>query len=241
MTKTPAARSCGQAGVTLVELLISIMILGIVTTFLIGGWISLQDSYAQSVESDNARAEVRDAVARMSHEIRGAQSMTLGTSVSSPFTFASPTEIDFYSSYNNAGVRADGSGTGALRLTRIYLDTGGTTPQKTLYWQRDTNGSGSFDSADHKMVLASDVVNNSIANTKVSPQTSYSAIFSYAYTDSSGDLTTADTIASGNLTKIISVRIHLIVDANLEHTPAPASLETTVRPRNTPANLQEEQ
>ena len=56
-------------------------------------------------------------------------------------------EATFYSAYNQPGVADDGSGTGALRLTRIWLDTSGSTPQKTLYWQRDTNGNGVIDAA----------------------------------------------------------------------------------------------
>ena len=60
------------------------------------------------------------------------------------------------------GQRADGSGTGVLRLTRFYLDTSGSAAQKTLYWQRDTNASGGFDSADRKIVLARNVVNTSV-------------------------------------------------------------------------------
>lgn len=221
----------GQAGITLVELLISMIILGIVTTFLIAGWISLQNSYAYSVKTNNARAQVRDAVARMSREIRDAQPLALTTPAQSPFTLANPMEVDFYSAFNNPGTSADGTGTGVLRLTRVYLDTSGSAPQKTLYWQRDMNSNGLFtDSADRKIVLASSVVNNSV------PNTSYSAIFSYGYRDGSGNFTTADTIANANLATIISVQIHLIVDVNLKHAPVYADLQTTVRPRNAPQN-----
>jgi hypothetical protein len=62
------------------------------------------------------------------------------------------------------------------------------------------------------------------------------AVFTYGYRDGSGDFTTATTIGSADLSKIISIHIRLIVDANLAHSPAPADLETTVRPRNAPQN-----
>ena len=104
-------------------------------------------------------------MARITRELRDAQPAALTTPASSPFTVATPTEVDFYSAFNSAGVRADGTGTGALRLTRIYLDTSGSAAQKTLYWQRDTNASGGFDSADRKIVLARSVVNTSVPST----------------------------------------------------------------------------
>jgi prepilin-type N-terminal cleavage/methylation domain-containing protein len=222
------------SGVTLVELLVSMVILGVVTTLLIAGWVSLQSSYARSVKSNNAHAEARDALARASREIRDAQPSSLAVPGQSPFTMAGPMEIAFYSAFNSAGVRADGTATGALRLTRVYLDSGGSTAQKTLYWQRDTDNSGAFDGADRKIVLARDVVNASVADTSVTPSTSYTAIFTYGYRDGAGDFTTADTIASADLTKIISVQIHLLVDENLLRSPTPADLQTTVRPRNAP-------
>jgi prepilin-type N-terminal cleavage/methylation domain-containing protein len=218
-----------QRGISLIELLVSIVILGIVSTLLLVGWTSLQGSYANSVRSNNAQAEVRDAVSRMSREIRDAQPASLTMPPSSPFTLAAADEIAFYSAFNNPGQRADGSGTGTLRLTRFYLDTSGAAAQKTLYWQRDTNASGGFDSADRRIILARDVVNTSVPSTS-----SPSPLFTYGYRDGSGDFTTAATIATADLDEIISVQIHLIVDANLARTPTPADLQITVRPRNAP-------
>lgn len=225
-----------ENGITLVELLVAMIILGVVTTLLITGWIALQSSYARSVRANNARAEVRDAVARMSRDIRDAQPITLASPAAAPFTLAGPMEVDYYSAFNSPATRADGTGLAALRLTRIYLDTAGSSPQKTLYWQRDTDNSGAFDSADRKIVLARSVVNNSIADAGVSPATTYTAIFTYGYRTTSGDYAAANTIATADLTKIVSVGIRLIVDVDLGHSPTYAELQTTVRPRNAPAN-----
>jgi prepilin-type N-terminal cleavage/methylation domain-containing protein len=224
-----AQRDARQRGITLIELLVSMIILGVVTTLLLLGWTSLQKSYAHSVKGNNARAEVRDAMARVTRERRDAQPAALTTPASSPFTLANPMEVDFYSAFNSAGVRADGTGIGALRLTRIYLDTSGTAAQKTLYWQRDSNAIVGFDSADRKIVLARNMVNASVPSTG-----SPTAIFTYGYRDGSGNFTTATTIASADLGKIISVQVRMIVDANLLRSPSPADLQTTVRPRNAP-------
>ena len=222
-----------QAGVTLMELLFAMVILAVVTTMLVGGWVALQRASAHTVRTTTARASARDALARISSELRACQPLTLGTAGETPFTVAWPMEVTFYSAYNHPGANADGSGTGALRPTRIWLDTSGSSPQKTLYWQRDMDSNGSFtDPGDRTIVLARDVVNNSISNTNVTPTASYTAIFTYGYRDASGSFTTADTIASADLTRIISVQVRLIVDANLSHTPTYVDLTTTLRPRN---------
>ena len=63
-----------QPGLTLIELLTSIVILGIVSTMIITVWFALQDSYAYSVNSDSQQATARDAMARMQREIRDAAS-----------------------------------------------------------------------------------------------------------------------------------------------------------------------
>jgi len=232
MQMSPFRRSNAQGGVTLIELLVSIAILGIITALLVTSWIALQNSYGHSVRSSNARGQARDALARASREIRDAQPLTLTSPLPPPFLLAQPTEIQFYSAFNNPGVRQDGSGTGALRKTRIYLDTGGSSAQKALIWQRDTNNSGGFDAGDRAIILATSVVNNSVANTNVTPSTSYTAIFTYTCRNASGDITASDTVGAADLGKIVAVQIHVIVDDNLAHAPAPADLQTTVRPRN---------
>ena len=234
MLSIGAKRGRRQAGVTLVELLVSMIILSIISTMVIVVWFALQSSYAQSANANDMRSAARDALNRVASEIRDAQPQTITTPAQAPFAMAGPTEVDFYSSYNQPGTAANGSGTGTLRLTRVYLDTSGTSPYKTLYWQRDTNNNGTWDSGDRLIVLATNVVNNSIANTAVTPNTSYTAIFTYGYRDSNGNFTSADTISAANLTSIISVNIRLIVDTNLNHTPTRADLQITVRPRNAP-------
>ena len=232
-------RRRSQAGVTLVELLVAIIIFGIVSSLLVTAWINLQRTSVFAMQSDNAQGNARDALTRMSTEIRDAQPQTMPTASPSPsptwdvLTLAQPTEVDFYSAYNQPGANADGSGTAALRLTRLYLDTSGSSPQKNLMWQRDTNNNGTFDGSDRTIVLARNVVNNSIQNTSVTPNTTYTAIFTYGYRAADGSYSTTDNSGSTNLdlTTVISVQIRLITDVNLSHTPKYDDLSTTVRPR----------
>ncbi|MGO8685216.1 MAG: type II secretion system protein [Thermoleophilia bacterium] len=234
---TPPSRRANQAGITLIELVVSTVILGIITTMLVFTWISLQDSYGYSVTANDANSTVRDAVSLMSRALRDAQptSSPTPTPTGTPtppavITVATPTEVDFTSAFNNPATTANGSGTGAVQLMRFYLDTSGSTAQKTLYWQTN-NGSG----WNQGTTLAQNVVNNSLANTNVTPNTSYTAIFTYWCLDANGNLLPpTDTVPSANLASIISVQIQLIVDTNLNRPPKYADLQTTVSLRNAP-------
>jgi prepilin-type N-terminal cleavage/methylation domain-containing protein len=230
-----------QAGLTLIELLVGMTITGIITAMLVMGWINLQSTSAYALASNDARATARDSLSRISSEIRDCQPTALPTASPSPtatpalFTVAQPMEADFYSVYNQAGAATYGNGTGGLHLTRLWLDTSGSKAQKTLYWQRDTNGNGAIDAGDHKMILGTNIVNNSIQNTNVSPTTTYTAIFTYWYLAGSGALVRTDTVTGANLAQIVAVQVRIIVDANLQRRPLPVDITTTVRLRNVTA------
>jgi hypothetical protein len=86
------------------------------------------------------------------------------------------------------------------------------------------------------MVLATNVVNNSIPDTSLTPPPSYTAIFTYGY-GAGGHLQWTDNSDSSlDLATIVAVRVRIIVDANLAHTPSYVDLSTTVIPRNAGAN-----
>ena len=235
-----------QAGITLVELLISMIIMSIVTTMLIGAWISLQRAYATTSAKNTATANARFALDRISSEIRSAQGMTFtpspSPSTSTPFYPGAtiPYRCDandcvFYSAYNNplAAGSSGQFGRGQLLLTAIWLDTQGSQAQKTLWWERDTTGNGLGDPGNRKIKLASNVVNTAAVINK--------PIFTYNVLDSSGNiiqtasLTSANVTAtstSANVASLVSVQIEVITDANLLHTPTFVDLLTTVEPRN---------
>ena len=54
----------GQAGISLVELLVAIIISAVVSMMLITGWINLQRSSLSAVRKDEALATARDALSR---------------------------------------------------------------------------------------------------------------------------------------------------------------------------------
>jgi type II secretory pathway pseudopilin PulG len=251
MRSAPKEERGSQAGITIIELLIAMIIFTIVSTMLVGTWITLQRAYASTVRANTAQATARDAIGRISSELRDAQPTTLGTATPTPaaapvYIDAKPMEVSFYSAYNQAGAQNDTTGVSAMRLTRIWLDTATVLPPpakpecKTLYWQRrtDTSTSGAWtDASVRKVVLGQNVVNNSVPDTSVTPTTAYTPIFMYAYRDGTGAIKWTDNSAGTlDLKTIISVRVRLIVDANLSHSPTYVDLSTTVRPRNSSGN-----
>jgi hypothetical protein len=210
------------------------IIFSILMAMLVTGWINLQRASATVVKTNNARATARDALSRITNELRDAQPTSIPTTAlptTSPtpvpagpvFKVAQPMEAQFWSVYNVAGVGNNVSGSGSQALTRIWLDTSGSTPQKTLYWQRGSR----------QMTLATNVVNNSLADTTVTPSTAYTALFRYAYRDSGGVVQWTDNSGGTlDLSSIIAVRVRLIIDENLNHSPRAIDMSTTVLPRN---------
>ena len=51
-----------QAGLTMIELLLAIAIMGLVSAMLVGGWINLQRSSSFALASNDARGDGRDAL-----------------------------------------------------------------------------------------------------------------------------------------------------------------------------------
>lgn len=240
---------CGsQAGLTLIELLASIVILGIVSTMLIVGWINLQRASASAVRTNNARGTVRDAMSRISIELRGAQPTALPTQTPSPaaqppVTLATPMEVRFHSAFNAPDANSDGSGVAALLATRIWLDTSAVPPApwnpqgRTLYLQRDVDGNGSFsDAADRSIILARNVANGKLADPTNGtwPGTTYTPVFVYGYRAAEGDpvLWTDNADSSLTLASIVAIRARLIIDRKMGGAPHYIDLTTTVRLRN---------
>ena len=221
-----------QAGLSMAELLVVMVIVTIISTMLVASWISLQRSFAFAQAKNTAQATARDALARMSSELRAAQPPT-DSSITPFYLLLAPpyvcgeTSCVFYSAYNNSAA-ADGTGRAQLRLTAIWLDPSGTKAQKTLKWTRDTNKSGLLGDtvggiADTTRILAENVVNTAFVN---------KPIFTYWRPDATVVWVSSTKLTSSTVEKIRAVRIELLVDADLSHNPSYVDLTTTVRPRN---------
>ena len=212
-------RAQRQTGMTLVELLVAMIILSVLTTMIIGAWISLQSSYANSISSDRARETARDAMSRLRREIRDAQRQPAGQPLAGwpAIISAGPNEIRFSTAFNDPG----SDGAGRILLTRYWYD--GSTG--CIYRQRDTNVSGAFDGGDRTDVLARNIVNS------VTPDTSNpTPLFRYSYVDGNGDLQTTTTMSDP--TRILTVQIRILADLNPGHSPIYMELISTAQPRN---------
>ena len=204
----------GQRGMTLVELLVAMIIMGVLTTMIIGTWTTLTKAYSFTSRSDRQRDFANQAIARMAREIRDAQKVPGNTT--GAFTFAYPNQIRFFSTFNMAG---NSDPTSTPRLTRFMLRNG------AVY--RDLAGSdGLFDTGDDESrLLVKDVVNVSQA----------ADLFTYsAINATTGQMY----LSSGETTltpagRIQTVRILLLVDLNPGKSPNYMDISTTVEPRNT--------
>ena len=224
-----------EAGFTLVEILVSMIIMAIVGTLLVNTWISLQRSF-EFTQADNLAASTgRDAIDRVSSELRDAQ--PCATCTSTPFCVTNAsypcdnTHCTFYSPYNNKntylGTGTNGQGTAVL--TSIYLDSSGTSAQKKLWLWRDLNGDGLNDAGDQTILLANNVVDSTLSAPR--------KIFQYVLdTTGNGTYTTVDSLNSTNVKAVVAVNIEVVIDANLNFRPTYVDFVSTVRPRNASAS-----
>jgi prepilin-type N-terminal cleavage/methylation domain-containing protein len=233
-----------QSGLTLMEMLVGMIIMAVISTMLVGGWISLQRSYAFTSVTNQARATARDALDHMESALRASQPPTTTDTTQfylsppratlsstylsgSPASPCGPTTCVFYTTYNNQP-GSDGTGWTRVQLTAIWLDTSGTKAQKTLYLTRDSNNNGALEASDRKIVLARNVVNTASAINR--------SLFTYFFRDaSSGAWSHASTLSSTSVPNLRSIQLEIVVDVNLSHTPTYVDLRTTVRPRNASA------
>jgi prepilin-type N-terminal cleavage/methylation domain-containing protein len=227
-----ATRSKRQEGLTLIELLVGMIIMGIVSTMLLMTWFSLNRSYAYSVNSAVARDDARQAIARMEREVRDAQSSTS----TSPIFRAHAYWICFSTTFNNAGNDIP-TAVPHLLVYRLYTDN-------TLWRFEDTDNNGTIANvsmADHpsgaspnvaeetsgegRMLLCRSVVN------LVSPAT---PLFMYNYYSGSGALLSVPSVSDSNsqTERIVAVQTHLRVDLSPSRSPVYTDFLTTATLRN---------
>ena len=192
----------GQRGIGLIELLIGMTIMTVLTTMIVIAWMSLQGSYAYSVQSADARGTARDTMSRMRKEIRDA--MTQPSTGLGPIVAAENNHIQFMSAFN---------------------DTGGDV-QPVDYWYRATSStSGTITrkrGSGAELVIAKNIVNVG----------SNTPLFKYSYLDASGNVVVTTSVAPADVPKILTVEVHILADVNPGHSPTYMDLICTVQPRN---------
>jgi type II secretory pathway pseudopilin PulG len=196
-----------QAGVSLVELLVGMVILTIVTAAIVMVWFVLQDSFAYSTKSSEQREAARDGIALLSRELRDVQPLAIDSGTP-PILVADPYSITFYTTFHEAD--AENPGAQAVKV-RYWIEPDGD--RDALY--------RTIDNGERQLVVA-DVMN----------QTDERPLFQYTYFDSLGQLTTTSELEETSTDRIQNIQIQLIIDLNPGHSPTEMKLTTTVQPRN---------
>ena len=236
----------GERGVSLVELLVAMSIMGVITAMLLLGWFSLSKSYGYSVHSADARDSGRQAMQRLQREIRDAEKPPLGYlgTIASEYPDAiiyraSPYWIAFSTTFNDVGnsTPAPTPSWPHLVVYRLYAD------DRELWRFEDLDGGGAIANVNisegltvfnvneqvngegARLVLA-DVVNCT------GPSATWVPLFTYNYYLSGGSLQSDPLLTLAARVPIIAVQLRLLVDLNPARAPVHADLRGTAQLRN---------
>jgi len=209
-----------QSGVTLVELLVAMLIMGVLSAMIIGSWMALTNAYSYTSRSNRQRDFANQAIARMAREIRDAQKIPGGTTTA--FVRAYPSEVRFYSTFNMAGASDP---TSSPRLTRFILRQTNVATHVGAIYREFPGPDGVFNTGDDvSRLLVGDVVNLRTTDD----------LFTYhAVNQATGEL-----YPSNGMTTLVpagrvqTVAILLQVDLNPGKSPNYMDIATTVEPRN---------
>jgi len=220
-----------QSGISLIELLVSMVVMGILSTLILMVWFTLQSSYASSEQNAVQRDDARQALWRMAAEIRDAQ----GVGGGAPVTSAAANTIVITTSFNNAG-NTDQPTDPTATDTNVHRVRYSYNPStRRIYRTEDTNFDGSFADKD-QVVYLNNVVNCSIPSSYSEGDYLYTPIFRYSYYDTGGTLRTVNNMAEAvppvDTSQLLNVQIRLLVDVKPNKSPTYMDLQTTVQPRN---------
>jgi len=202
-----------QAGLTLIEVLVVVVIGAIISGAILLTWFSLSDSYSFTTRSSEAQDFARDAVARMGRELRDAEPRGGNLAI----VYADNDEISFTTTFNERG---NESRQVEPVLTRYYY-----------VWDEDRDVG-----ALHRERGTMDVVVvDNLVNTRATDGTA--DIFRYAYVSTtSGYEPDAQSPEAEMYGTISMVHVHLEVDLNPGRAPERMDVSTTVSLRNQAVN-----
>ena len=205
-------RPAGQAGVSLIELLVAISLLLVVMGAIYGVWQGLSRTYAFTEEDMSVQSESRAAMAEMVEYIRTAR-QPFSVSVASHDAVipeAGPFSITLWTDTNRDGSHS-------LQLIRFRVSPDPlTSPSGTefeLLREQGDASTCSFVGAIPVRLVSSHVANDSAAHPL------------FTYMNALGQPTT-------DPTRIRQVVINLRVDVDPTHSPAVNVLSSVVQPRN---------
>ena len=197
-----------QSGWTLVELLVVMTIGVIITGALVLTWGSLTRSFSFTTRSSDAQDFARDAVARMSREIRDMEPKGAASSI----VTAGSDELEFTTTFNEAG-----------------NDTPLVEPVLTRYWYT-WDPIRKVGALHRERGGVSRVVVDNLMNTWDGTAAN---IFRYTYVASDHELVTdGPSPTPAEYDNISMIRVDLSVDLNPESAPQPMHVSARVHLRN---------
>lgn len=207
-------RSRDQRGLTLVELLVGMIVMGILSTMLLLTWFSLNDSYSYSVKSYEARDNARVAVSRLQREIRDAQSTADDTPA---LTHAQPGWIAFNTTFNEVDNQNPRT-VPHLVAYRLYAD--GTL------WRFENETGALYPTSGDANAAGATLILKNMVNADVQ-------MFEYSSVNEGGSIGFVWSVPSEiDLGTILGVRIHLLVDLNPGKSPVYVDFTTLAQLRN---------
>jgi type II secretory pathway pseudopilin PulG len=224
-TTLACSQSGGESGITLVELLVSMSILALVTTLILVSWFSLQTSFASTSRASQSREFARDAVARMTLEIRDAQAIGSGSAIATAERF----KIVFYSTFNQAG--NENAWSAPRQTAFVYLADPDAKSGK-IYRVVDGNNSGSVADELTGLPASGHVVVDNVVNCSEPDTLTKTSLFRYSYYDSATGVFRTEDNVSTSTAAIREVHIRVLVDLNPGKSPVYMDLKTTAQPRN---------
>jgi prepilin-type N-terminal cleavage/methylation domain-containing protein len=247
--------SSRQRGITLIELLVAMAVMGVVSAMLLAGWFALSQSYSYTVRSADARDSGQQAIARLQREVRDAERPPIGQLGTGTANDAAIYRArTYWIAFSNTFNQADNS-TAAWQMVGSGMQAVPTTPRLVVYrlysnrelWRFvDTNADNTISgvnlnpSVDNpngfslnetavgegRRLILKDVLNYTAHPGSPVP------LFRYSSYDAAGQLVVANDMFNADRYTIIAVQAHLLVDVNPDHAPVYADLISTAQLRN---------
>lgn len=246
--------AAGQRGVTITELL-AVMVIGtIVSTMLLITWFALNDSYSYSIYSSQTRDSARQALNRMTREIRDAETMPISAGTTEPAVVRARTWwIMFSTTFNESGNTSYASQPHFVAF-RLYRNP--TTRRYELWRFEDrttyavgatvnpstaiANFNTSPATDDPTGYSYNETVNGEGAQLMVRNVVNYGSspvpqtpLFQYNLIESDGSQATQQYVYyAENRIRIMAVQVRLLADMNPEKAPVYVDLKSTAQLRN---------
>ena len=222
--RRPAASRNGarrQAGLTMVELLVTMSITVVLTGMILMTWFVLQRSSADQARANEARDISGQAMSRMVREIRDASS-----SGSATVAYAGQDQVSVYTTFNDPG--ATDGGFGELLMTTFKYVLGSDGVGRIIRYRDVNNTPDPLNLSDDRATVVADHVFHD----------DNAPIFAYWYFGAGGPATSTfpgppTAVPVDRMQYIYAVEIDLVVDMNgADHRPPPVVLKSLAQIRN---------